>query len=61
MQPEYIVLKASKGHIVLSLNTVTDNVLNFVSTQYENNFKNELQSNGRNHKKKKKEINIRYS
>ena len=38
MQPEYIELKASKGHIVISLNIVTDNVLNILDIQYENNF-----------------------
>ena len=38
MQPEYIELKSSKGHIVISLNIVTDNVLNILDIQYENNF-----------------------
>lgn len=58
MQPEYIVLKASKGHIVLSLNTVTDNVLNFVNTQYENTLKKMNYKAMEEITKKKKEINI---
>ena len=39
MQPEYIVLKVSKDHKVISPNIVTDNVLDFVDTHFENNFK----------------------
>lgn len=38
MQPEYIVLKVSKDCKVISPNIVTDNVLDFVDTHFENNF-----------------------